>query len=547
MSGKDDKKVTVDTGGTTAAASDVPVQYQAAQKAGTVDKYTWQDNCDTTTGRVAMPILTPAPCVPKFTRRQRRRDRRASVTADTIRIGYYIAKPDPQQDALLQGSGRVRPAREGRSDVQGLRRRSSQSLYELYGRKIELVKIQGTGARDRRGRGQGRRRQGGEAATRVRGHRRTGPGQELLGGARGEPGALHRDVHHRRSRSSSIQEHSPYIWPIGPSPDQTSRDARRVHQEAARRASPRIYAGDPAFKTKKRTFALLSYDTHDGQYKESWDDMVKQLKDAGIPLVLHKNYFLDITQDPADRARHRGRVEAGERDQRDLHRRSDHAAVLHASKRRLQNYFPEWIMAGTVLRRHERVRAARSTRSSGRTRSGCNSPRRASPQDEEPGVHRAPVVLRNAAAERQQLRGYVRATWSCCSTGCRPRARSSRRTTSAPACTRSPPQDDATSTIDTVTTYGDHGFWPTEDPAGLDNVGLLWWNPKAHGEDETGAVGDGMYELVDGGRRYLSGQWPTEPLPLFDTKGAVTIYDNPPPQLTPKQYPSPAGSPAAKG
>src|SRR5260221_10058522 len=55
----------VKPGGT--AASEVPIQYQAAQKAGTLADYTWQTNCDTTTGRVAMPILAPAPCVPKFT------------------------------------------------------------------------------------------------------------------------------------------------------------------------------------------------------------------------------------------------------------------------------------------------------------------------------------------------------------------------------------------------------------------------------------------------------------------------------------------------
>jgi hypothetical protein len=108
------------------------------------------------------------------------------------------------------------------------------------------------------------------------------------------------------------------------------------------------------------------------------------------------------------------------------------------------------------------------------------------------------------------------------------------------------PKADPSDTINTITSYGDHQFWPSPpDPAGLDNIGLLWWNPKAKGEDETGAVGDGMYELVNGGKRYVHGQWPTEPLPLFDTKGAVTIYDNPPAALTPKQYPSPAGSPAA--
>ena len=93
--------------------------------------------------------------------------------------------------------------------------------------------------------------------------------------------------------------------------------------------------------------------------------------------------------------------------------------------------------------------------------------------------------------------------------------------------------------------YGDHGLWSGNDPAGLDNAGLLWWNPNARGEDETGVVGNGMYELVDGGERYPAGKWPDTPAKLFDTAGAVTIYDQLPPDLTPKSYPPPAGSPAA--
>jgi len=109
------------------------------------------------------------------------------------------------------------------------------------------------------------------------------------------------------------------------------------------------------------------------------------------------------------------------------------------------------------------------------------------------------------------------------------------------------PPADADATVHAFATYGDHGFWSGDDPQGLDNAGLLWYNPKAHGEDETGVVGDGMYELVNGGKRYPAGRWPTTPAKLFDPAGAVTIYNDLPPDLTPKTYPSPPGSPAAKG
>jgi hypothetical protein len=92
-----------------------------------------------------------------------------------------------------------------------------------------------------------------------------------------------------------------------------------------------------------------------------------------------------------------------------------------------------------------------------------------------------------------------------------------------------------------VITYGNHGFWQGNDPNGLDNAGILWWDPNATGEDETGVVGKGMYRLVDGGKRYVPGGWPSDPVKLFDPAGTVTIYNDLPPELTPKSYPPPAG------
>src|ERR1700694_4576190 len=66
VSNKDKKKTAITPGGNAAPARDAPIHYQAAQKAGTVAKYTWQDHCDPATGRVAIPLLAPAPCVPKY-------------------------------------------------------------------------------------------------------------------------------------------------------------------------------------------------------------------------------------------------------------------------------------------------------------------------------------------------------------------------------------------------------------------------------------------------------------------------------------------------
>ncbi len=38
----------------------------------------------------------------------------------------------------------------------------------------------------------------------------------------------------------------------------------------------------------------------------------------------------------------------------------------------------------------------------------------------------------------------------------------------------------------------------------------VWWDPKTTGLDELGRQGTGMWQFVDGGKRYLPGQWPKD-------------------------------------
>ncbi len=90
-------------------------------------------------------------------------------------------------------------------------------------------------------------------------------------------------------------------------------------------------------------------------------------------------------------------------------------------------------------------------------------------------------------------------------------------------------------------TWGDHGYWEGTDYNGIDDATLIWWDPTATGPDEIRKDGTGMWQYVDGGTRYLPGEWPTEVMPLFDPAGAVAIYETPPEGEAPIEYPSPAG------
>jgi hypothetical protein len=109
--------------------------------------------------------------------------------------------------------------------------------------------------------------------------------------------------------------------------------------------------------------------------------------------------------------------------------------------------------------------------------------------------------------------------------------------------------DTKTPTQKTISTYGQHDLWPNnpDDTGGLDNGGVMYWDPTANGPDETGTVANGMYRLMTNGARYTIGNWPTQPLAFFNPADTITIYEagQVPPALTPKSEPAPPGSPAA--
>jgi hypothetical protein len=89
-------------------------------------------------------------------------------------------------------------------------------------------------------------------------------------------------------------------------------------------------------------------------------------------------------------------------------------------------------------------------------------------------------------------------------------------------------------------TYGDQGIWDETDYNGVDDATVFWWDATATGLDENAREGTGLMKFVDGGKRYLPGEWPTEDK-LFVQDGAVAIYETAPPEETPPAYPSPAG------
>jgi hypothetical protein len=538
---------TDDDGGTTSTSDpdskpsvDIPVQFQAAEADGKAESTTWQDTCDTETGLVAIPTLNAAPCVPAFTGTPSSTSV-PGVTADTIRIGYYSAKPDPQLDAVFRAAGAYDPPAQTEATFKSYVEIYSK-MYETYGRKIELVKIQGTGS--------------GSDEIAAKNDALTAKQANVFAvvGGPGQARAFQETLAANKilcigsctlaAPQKFYEERSPYVWPTGPSIEQSGTMLTEMVQKQLVGKNAE-YAGDEAFKTQKRTFALLTYDRNDGWYADSWRTIKKQLEDAGADIVLQKNYVLDVAKIPQTA-----------KDIAVALKQANATSVIFSGDPIMprffteqatdQGYFPEWIMAGTVLA--DTAVFARTF-------------------DQQQWAHAFGLQLTPARVTQDQNIAYTLMEWYF---GRPPESENSYAITWGNvallfggiqlAGENLTPEtfkagyaaidygDDLNQRIETTTSYG-HDFWDPQFPndvAGLDTSGVLWWDPEATGEDETGAEGKGMYRLVNGGERYMPGEWPTDPLPFFNPEGTVTIYSERPPDFQPPEYPSPPDSPAAK-
>ncbi len=519
-------------------ASTVPVFYNDAKAKNELDKYTWQDHCDTSTGRVAIPILNPPPCVPKATGGNGGTTA-PGVTADTIKIGYYIGKPDPVGDGLLKLAGAYdAPDNTAKADRNYFALYSS--LYELYGRKLQLVRIDGTGSLSD------------AVAARADADRAAAAGVFAVIGGPAQAKAFSDELAAKHilcigtciiaQPQKYYADNEPYMWPISPSPDQTSAMVTEFMKKQLA-GKDAVYGGD-AVKNKKRTITLLTYDTPDGQYKSSWDDLETRAKATGIPIVSHVDYYLNLPTLQADARTIATKLKDAGATTILFTGDPIFPKYLTAEMTR-ENYFPEWLMSGTVFA-DTNVFARTFDTEQWKHAFGLQLIPARIPKDKQDAYtlykwwYGTPPPTDNNFA-------VVKADVELLMDGLQLAGPDLTPETFKAGLDAAPP--DATTdkpTVESVVTYGQHGFWPGDDPAGLDNAGLLWWDPNAQGEDETGSMGKGMYRLVDGGERFLPGQWPTQPVTLFDPANTVTIYgeNDIPPELVPKDEPLPAGAPS---
>ncbi len=336
--------------------------------------------------------------------------------------------------------------------------------------------------------------------------------------------------------ADKVADGAPYLWPTGMTPEQADAHlAEMVGKQLV--GKPAEFAGDEAMHDQERVFGWIQAETETDEYKarnDAFEELLASEYDGEI--ATRFTYLFDPAQgaDIATTAIARMK-EAGVTT---VIISTDPLLPANITKEATaQNYFPEWVIGPSVLA---------DTTIFGRT------------YDQQQWAHAIGLGLTTARAERELGDSYLVYDWYY---GAAPPVNSQAVLAPSPArfalgiqlagpnltpesfergLFRAPRGD--TGLTYARDSWGD-GVWPETDRNSSDDATTIWWDPEATGKDEAGNEGTGQLMYVDGGRRFLPGEWPTDPIPWFDDEGAVAIYTERPD--APPEYPAWPGSPAA--
>ena len=525
-----DEPDTTEPDGTEPPAGDIsfPLSFSQAQEQGIdVD---WGERCDTSTGNVAVQWFFAPECYAPFSGDNGGETSRG-VTADTIKVVQYFGPDNDPIIAYLSDAVAVEDTNAQSEETARNMLRLFEDFYELYGRTIELEVYVSSGlANDEvAARADAVRIAeelqpfavlGGPALTNAFADEIAARDVICIGCTPGQPPEWYAD-------------RDPYVYGLAIGAAQSRAHAREfiAKQLVGKNAE---FAGDEGFQGQPRVFGHV-YISSSPESPVIAETFVNGLTEDGANIVELLPYTLDPASIQSQASQIIAKLKA-----------SGVTTVLLASdgvaprdftrEATAQEYFPEWVLVAPSLS---------DLTAFGRT------------YDQEQWAN-AFGVTHGAAPITPEIAGfYGLYQWLV---GSEPPAKDTigllmPNYTLFGAVLQATGPDltpenfrtalfDGLGTTPAITqpllTYGDRGLWPDPDYNGVDDATLIWWDPTAAGPDEIRKQGTGMYVFVDGGTRFLPGEWPTESA-LFDPAGGITIYETPPPEETPPQYPSPAG------
>ncbi len=492
------------------------------------------DGCDLETGRIKFPSVYAVPCVEPF-EGDNGGATSMGVTADEIKIVYYQTDPalDPLNASAISGAGAdVNPetARQALDEFVGL----YNDIFETYGRTLVVENFTGTGAGDdvEAARADAVAIAELEPFAVIGGPAQAGPvfGPEIASaGIVCGPGCA------LALPNEMVEEYAPYMWSTGPTPQQASALAAEMVGKLAGPGKAEL-AGSDEIKAEDRVYALLHYDTPDGDQEQAFESLVAALEDNGIDLELDIEFNLDLARGQETARTNIGKLmDAGVTTI--IYYGDPLTPANLTTEATAQGYFPEWILGPNVLADTtvlaRRFDGEQWKNGFGIALTGARGALETNGAFEiwdwafggEPPNNTANV-----------FEPYLRTIFS----GIHLAGPELSPETFRDALYRAPISGGGPT--QPQVSRGDHGVWPDHDWGGSDDAGLIWWDPEAEGEDEVGNDGVGMYRYANEGERYTLGEFPEslEEAGLFDVESSITVFDEVPEEDTTPDYPPPS-------
>jgi hypothetical protein len=508
------------------------ISWAQAEATGKTKSIKWGSRCDTTTGKLKYPYYFAGQCYAPYTGDNGGATYQG-VTATSIKVVLYLAQPNDPILKYIEGSIADSDTNQQTTDTVKGYIKFLQTYSETYGRTIDLVPFVGTGeATD----DVAARADATTIAETIKPFAVLGGpiltaafGQEIIASKifcidcmPSQPNAYY-------------AQHSPYVIGLPMNADQGQIQlSNYIGQQLKDR--PAAYAGSAALKTQTRKFGLVYISS--GQDAETQTDhFVASLAKVGVHLAARLAYTSPTTIDASGliaQLKSAGVTSV-------IFSGDPVAPGPLTTAATNQNYFPEWIISGASAALTDTAIFARTydqkqwSHAFGITTGAART---------DPSVSGAIYLYHwfygknppaaTGGAVTVPLFSLLFAGLQATGPDLNPQNLLSAyfSLVKVPEAVSQP-----------LITYGNHGIWPETDYQGIDDATEIWWNPTAYGPDELNHNGNGLYEFVDGGKRYLPGQWPATPPDVFNTKGAVTIYTKLPAAESVTAYPSPSPRP----
>jgi hypothetical protein len=484
-------------------------------------------NCDQSLGRIAIPSHGAPACVSRYTGSNAGATHQG-VTKDKIRVVLYHPQEDPAANAILAAAGASdTPEQEDQQAREWAQ--FYEAHYNTWGRKVEVVVVNGSGeATD----DAAAKSDAIKVATEIKAFASWGsPNNTYVNEVVSRGVMCFCTV---ELPNSFYQKWAPHVWSTLQSADQTYSLLTEyiVKRLAGKKAQ---WAGDPAMQQKQRVFGLLQYDTRDFAYKSAALSLEKELKKHGIKLII--SYFNGYPDLAANQEQARPVIqrmkEAGATSL--ICGCDPFAPIFFTQEATRQLYRPEWINVGSALT---------DTSFFGRT------------YDQDQWSHNFGLGQLVSRLPERLSDSYRLYTWHF---GREPTAPAGYAVIRAPIDLFYRGVHMAGGNL-TPQTFEDGMFahpligknmktvpsisfgpkvWGFNDYTAFDDVTEIWWDRNARGEDEIGADGVGMYRYIEGGRRYIPGQWPRTNPRVFDPAGTILIHEKYPPGEEPPSYERP--------